>query len=170
MSSSPKWLPDPLCYSDYDGNWESFLKDVYEIFVRDFKANKVRFEGRTITFNSNLIKGKEEVFWHIIEREDKVSKSRIPDIKRSECINWIKPVIQNHKDDSVKVWKTKRRGEKRTFLWLEHLNYLVVLADKKQVAVLITAFHTDIGQYKKRLRREWKKHRKMQPPPKKDGA
>ena len=40
MNDHPDWLPDALQYSDFNGDWDRFLDEVYKIFECDFKKSR----------------------------------------------------------------------------------------------------------------------------------
>ncbi|MFC2033751.1 hypothetical protein ACFLUB_04480, partial [Chloroflexota bacterium] len=71
-----------------------------------------------------------------------------------ERIPWPRPIIEHSDDGAISIWKNKRRGQTRILIWLEKLDYIVILAEKSQVKVLITAFCTDIESQRNKLRKE----------------
>lgn len=165
MNNPPEWLPQALKYGEYKGNWYKFLADVYRIFERDFKQSRPNFEGYPVTHDSKIENGKEATFWHIVERTDPIAKERVPDIRRCERIPWPRPIIEHSTDIALSVWRNKRKREIRVLIWMENLDYIVILAEKPQERVLITAFCTDIKSQCHKLRKERDKYIQMQKPP-----
>lgn len=159
MTGRPRWLPKELRYSDYGGDWEKFLTDVYEIFKQDFKISPPSYEGLPIKYDLRIETDKEMGFWHIIQRQDYTEKERVPDLRRCERMPWPKPMIENTKDNYISVWentrkKPNRREQVRVLIWLEKFDYLVVLAKRPSEMILITAYCTDIKSQRKKIIKE----------------
>jgi len=159
MSDAPEWLPEALRYSDFNGDWDKFLAAVYGIFERDFKKSRPRYEGRPVTYDSSLEDGKEAAFWHIIQG------GREPDLRRCERIPWPRPMIEHPADAALSIWKNERKNQTRVLIWLEELDYIVVLTERPRVMVLVTAYCTDIKSQREKLRKERDEYYEMQKPP-----
>jgi hypothetical protein len=167
IMAKPAWLPDELTY---DGNWEEFIECVYQVFKKDFMQTQPSYQGYIVTCDTKIIDGKEVGFWHIVQREDYKLKERLPDLRRCCRISWPKPIIENNLDPALSVWCVYRKKpgsprQKRVLIWLEELDYLVVLAERKHVIVLVTAYCTDIESHKNKLRKERDAYYEMQKPP-----
>ncbi len=155
----PAWLPHPLCYDEFGGNWEDFLNAVYSVFVRDFKLSKPTFGILPVCIDRSIENGKEVIFWHIIQKDDIAEGGRVPDIRRCEHICWPRPIIEHSKDAVVSMWEDKRKKrtggrETRILIWLETFDYLIVLAKRSSFALLVTAFCVEHDAYREKLRRE----------------
>jgi len=160
--TQPSWLPDILRYSDFDGDWERFLDAVYQIFVRDFKQSRPSYGGRSVTYDSRMEQGKEAAFWHITSSIDPNTQDRVPDFRRCERIPWPKPMIEHPNDDALAVWKNKRKRDTRVLLWLEKLDYLVVLKESSRTVVIVTAYYTDRKHTRTKLRKERERYLEIQ--------
>jgi hypothetical protein len=154
MSNVPDWLPEALRYSDFKGDWDRFLARVYEIFEHAFKKNRPRYEGFPIDYDSRIEEGKEVAFWHVTSSIDSVTKERVPDLRRCERIPWPRPMIEHSPDEHLSVWKNKRGAKTRILLWLEKLDYLVVLQQGPNTVILVTAYCTDRDHTRRKLRKE----------------
>jgi len=159
MKSRPPWLPKELQYADYNGDWDKFLEVVYRIFEHDFKSSCPTYKGFPLVYDSKLESGKEVAFWHLIQRHDCRAQDRVPDLRRCERIPWPNPIIEHSSDRAVSVWKNKRKKPNRglrtsVLLWLEKLDYLVVLGERPQKMVLVTAYCTDIKSQREKLVKE----------------
>jgi len=130
MSKPPDWLPEALSYNDFGGDYEKFLATVYEIFERDFKYSRPNYRGKPLIYDSTIEDGKEVTFWHVTTSTDDATGERLPDFRRSECISWLRPIIEHPDDKALKVLRNKRGWETRVLLWLEELDFLVVLREK----------------------------------------
>ena len=143
-----------MSYGDYNGDWERFLTEIYSIFVRDFKQSNPRYQGLKLIFDSRLENDKEMAFWHLIQREDRGVKDRLLELRRCERIPWPKPIIEHPSENCISVWENSRKRQNRILLWLEELDYLVVLGKRPKEIVLITAYCTDVESQRRKLFRE----------------
>jgi len=156
VSSPPNWLPEALRYSDFNGEWDRFLVKVYEIFERDFKKSRPSYRGFPLDYDSKIEDGKEAVFWHLTSQYDEKTGNREMDLRRCERIPWPSPIIEHSQDKKLSVWKNKRGKEIRILLWLEGMDYLVVLKESRNTVILLTAYCTDRDHTRNKLRSERK--------------
>jgi hypothetical protein len=168
--TNPSWLPDALRYADFNGEWDRFLDTVYQIFERDFKKSKPVFQNYPVTHDSRIEDGKEAVFWHITCRDDSRTGDRELDIRRCERIPWPRPMIEHPTDTAISIWKNERKKtntqrQTRILIWLEDLDYIVILSERPKTMVFVTAYCTDIASQKERLKKERDEYYKMQKPP-----
>lgn len=68
------------------------------------------------------------------------------DPRRAERLPWCGLTISNSKDPFVTVWDYMEGGGRiRTYIWLETLDYVVILEKRRQrigtIAFLVTAYH-----------------------------
>ena len=166
--TKPSWLPEALVYNDFKGDWDKFLTTVYQIFERDFKNSKPTYQALPVNYDARIEDGKEAVFWHLICRDDYRTKKRELDLRRCERIPWPRPIIEHPSDLAISTWKSERQRETRVLIWMEALDYLVVLAERPRSVILVTAFCTDIKSHKEKLIKEREKYYKMQKPPESD--
>lgn len=147
LKNKPDWLPEMI---SIDGSWEEILERLYNIFRIDFIEGKPKLGDKPVFWDRTVEEGNkyERGFWHLIEREDKVTKERSFDPRRAERLSWCAPSIKNCKDDFIKMWEYKEAKNKvNIYLWLEQFDYVVIFQKKKfkigLVAFLITAFYVD---------------------------
>lgn len=156
MSNHPDWVPHALKYSDFNGKWDEFLTTVYRIFERDFKQSTPTYREYPVTYDSRIQDGKEAVFWHLTSQYDEKTRNREMDLRRCERIPWPSPIIEHSQDKQLSVWKNKRGKEIRILLWLEGMDYLVVLKESRNTVILLTAYCTDRDHTRNKLRSERK--------------
>jgi hypothetical protein len=168
MSSRPSWLPAEM---DLRGEWSQILSRLYAVFDADFRKGKPRFRGLEVWWDRRILPGEqyEEGFWHLISRKNTRSGERLPDLARARRLTWCAPTILNADDSALKVWDypeaenpdgTARKT--RTYLWLEDLDYVVVLEKLSgrragsvlDVAFLVTAFVVDYERKRRQLRQK----------------
>ncbi len=139
--AQPEWLPDLELLEFFGGNWARYEEALYQFFLDDFVRDTMYYHGiRVATKRHPEFKGKSATFWHITS-EGVVESERTPDLRRCERIRWPKPLIENCDEPEVKVWQEMRNNEPRIHLWLEEMDYLLVLAVRNGYYVLWTAFH-----------------------------
>ena len=150
MDEHPDWLPDLV---EFEGDWNTFVDDVYERFCNDLVHNKAMFQGHRVSVRRvPESQGKGFGFWHCVSeggRED----ARVPDLDRCRRIGWIRAIIENHADHQVEHWTNQRRGETNHQLWYDE-QYLIVLAERNGYYLLKTAYLTEREHTRKKLRRE----------------
>lgn len=140
----PSWLPEPLNLDP----WQiDTYEKLYKIFCLDFKSsNTLYFKKEKIiifSYNHHLLDGKEKVFWHITNREDKAYSDRLPDLRRAERINWIRPIIENYTSSDIYCFDFTESSQKiNTYLWLYKHDFVVILQRlNRENYTIITAFY-----------------------------
>lgn len=128
---------------------------IFQQTSRDFQGAPIWWSRRLSPHGSY-----EEGFWHLISREEARTGERRFDPRRAERLPWCGPVISNADDPAVLVWDfVEGHGRLRTYLWLEHLDYLVILESKQMrigmVMFLVTAHHVDNKATRRSLRRKY---------------
>ena len=165
MSDPPEWLPEPLGYNDFGGDWNKFLAAVYSIFERDFKQSKLNYGGLPVSYDSEIENGKEAAFWHVTTSTDASTQERVPDLRRCERISWLRPIIEHSDDKALKVWREERRRGIRIHLWLEEFDHVVVLKEGPRAIALVTAFCVDSNHMRRNLKKRWEEFSGKQTPP-----
>jgi hypothetical protein len=166
MSPFPAWLPRPLCYDEYQGDWAGFLRDAYAVFEEDFKGEPPLYEGRWVRYERSIKRDWEEGFWHISSEKNPDTGERELKIGRCETIPWVRPIIMNSHDPAVLVWPEPYGPILRPHLWLRDPGYLVVLEPfEKTEFILVTAHPVEYPHTKRGLAKRYERHLKMQAPP-----
>lgn len=153
----PAWLP-PL--QTLTGELQQDLATLHGIFSADFTHSRPGFLGMPVEWRQTLVSGTiyEDAFWHIVTRDSPQAGVRVFDRLRAERLPWCAAVLRNATDQAVKVWDfRKTRRIVRTYAWLEHHDYVVVL-EKRMIktrpsAFLITAYHVDGTRSRNQLQR-----------------
>lgn len=151
------FLPDSILFSDFGGDWPSFIEEVYSEFKKNFIDSKPQYLGKNVDIiHQTIFDGKERSFWHIVSEGNCCDKDRTPDIRRCEKVTHVRPLIE-HTDNSCQhylVWQKfhDKTSKNRIYLWCVLDNLLVVLEDRKSHYKLITAFvvkEYNVAYYKK---------------------
>ena len=150
-------LPDLF---PFHGNWEKYVEELYEIYMREIVSGDLKFKGLPVRCRYHPeTKGKGYGFWHVIQ-EGRIEEERLPDFRRCERIRWISWLIRNaEKDSRISWWQNKRGSDKRVVIWIEDKDFVVILAKRSGYYLLITAYTVSPRRkkaFKKERDRYWK--------------
>ena len=147
--------PDLLLLEDFNGDWNTYVDELYRIFMTEVTLGGLRFRNRKVNCRrKEETFGRWASFWHLTQHGP-VEEDRLPDLRRCERIRWVRWTIETalacpHIDE----WQNRRGEETSTLLWYRE-EYLVVLAERKDYWLLKTAYCTDPSHRgTSRLRRE----------------
>jgi hypothetical protein len=154
---TPAWLPRLL---DTDGDWQAVVARLYAAFCADFGAGNLTLNGLPVGCDMRHCEdGKEEAFWHLITGLDRDSGQRLFESERARRLLWCGAVIRNPGDGAVLQWQYREKGALRTYLWLQHEDYVVVLqgapSRRPQRYILLTAFHLSGESQRRNMRRRY---------------
>jgi len=137
---------------------------LYGIFQKDFVLSKPRYDGHDVWHfrgREDFEDGKEKVFWHLTSRVSKPKPvprrkrkfaaqirqqaQRLPDLRRSERLPWVRPMIENPDQPEVLAWDYKEGdGTIRTYVWLKDHDFVVIMKKYRNGSRrLITSFYVD---------------------------
>ena len=157
----PPWLPE---MESVEGSADEILRRLFERFLADFGAKACIFQGLPVGWNSAkiVISGQtfDRGFWHLVSREDQKARVRKFDPRRAERLAWCAPLLTNAHHESVLVWQYREgHGRLRTYVWLRHWAYVIVLeaitTPAGEVMQLVTAFHVDGRATERGFRRKY---------------
>lgn len=160
MSNTPDWLPALVRFSEYGGDWNSYIEAVYGHFKAAFVDSTPMFLGKRVGLKRHpMLDNKEAVFWHMTS-EGKEEAERTPDLRRCERVCWLRPTIEHCDDGAVRWWRNKRGGDRRVVLWLFEHDYVVVLAERGQYCLLWTAYCVSSEHTRRKLLNEYEGYKK----------
>ena len=147
----------PLLIQENNEKFSDYEERIYSEFKSSFDYISLNF-----TFNEKIIKfrylpiidGKEEVFWHIITTDN--SGKRIKDTDRYSRIRWAEYLLfycYENNDECSKVWIRKKR--RRIHIWCTSLDYLVVLEERNDYILFITAYPVNRQHTREKLLSEY---------------
>jgi len=153
-------FPDLIYLHDYAGNFQAYFSAVYAVFENDFIRSQPRYEGLKVAVRKYPeADGLHRTFYHIThEGEDE--NNRQPDIRRMERIRYPKFVIEQNQHPEILIWKNRRGKEERILLFNENENYIVVLTERKEFYLFITAYVVDTEHRKRSLLKEYEAYKK----------
>ncbi|WP_215731674.1 hypothetical protein [Methylomicrobium agile] len=155
MYQLPGWLPPMFEMSPWS---EALMESLYALFKRDFIDNPANYSGYPIWFFPQKDRDKEEIFWHLVEREDPPkSGNRFPDFRRSERLPWARPMLNNLPEPEVLHWDYEEGNKDiRTYVWLKDHDYLIVMKKYKNgQRRLITAYYVNYDNARIKLLKKY---------------
>lgn len=156
MSNNMKLVfPNLIYLNNFNGNFQAFLNAVYLIFETDFIKTQPKYEGLKVAVRKYPeVGGLHRTFYHIThEGEDE--QNRTPDIRRMERIRFPRFFIDNNTHPEILIWKNTRNRDERVLLFNENENYIVVLTERKEFYLFITAYYVETEHRKRALLKEY---------------
>lgn len=170
----PDWLPELLMIDPWTGHTYEML---YRVFCRDIRDGSLHYDGHRIWFFPEKSDGKEEIFWHLTSRENKPKPiprrkqhlyrtgqthepetvERVPDFRRCERLNWVKPLVEHAVEPEVMAWDYEEGdGTIKTYVWIKDQDFVVIMKKYPDGARrLITSFYVDSEYTKKDFERKY---------------
>ena len=130
----------------FEGDWNDFIARAYLVFKKDFIESSPRIHGVYVSVNRTKNDGSpmEEGFWHLVTREDKKLKERLPDFPRAERVSWVRPIVENYSAIEIERWRyLEGSGQVRHYLYVRAADYLVILEERPKSYFLVTGFYVD---------------------------
>jgi hypothetical protein len=152
--SGPNWLPNlfvvnPWTHDTYDA--------LYQLFRDDFVESQIDYQGYSVWFFPEMEDGREKVFWHLTSRVDNETGDRLPDLRRSERLPWVRPMLENHLHPEVLAWDHEEGdGSIKTYVWLKDFDFVVIMKKfPDRTRRLITSFWLEYPNAKKKLMKKY---------------
>ena len=152
--SYPEWLQELFQVTPWQH--DTFDK-LYQLFEQNFKASQPVYDGHTVWFFPEMEDGKEKIFWHLTSRDDKEAGDRLPDLRRSERLPWVRQMLRHSYKPEILAWDhAEGDGTVKTYVWLENYDFVVIMkryADGRRR--LVTSFWVEYGNTKDKLRKKY---------------
>jgi len=164
---STDWLPPLITLGSCSGDWTRYVEEVYAQFKRDFIDSRPVYQGTRLGLRKHpVVQGKETTFWHLIS-EGENEEERTPDLRRCECIAWVRPIIeQAGKRKDIKIWKQERSGKTNIAIALDDFSYIVFLGERTSdtgiYLIPLTAYPVERQKRRDKYRKEWEEYERKQ--------
>lgn len=148
MRCFPEQLVEMHSYESY----LDYFNRLYCIFQNEI-LNKLYINDKPVKVREFPPEGldREEAFYHLTctDYSGKLDY-RYPDFHRSKRIKLIKPIVENFQEcpsceqsdcHSILLWEKTVKRKTRLHLYLEEMDYIVVLEERNNYYLLITAFY-----------------------------
>ncbi|MDV3807033.1 hypothetical protein CMU35_18055 [Elizabethkingia anophelis] len=148
-------FPALIPFGEYGGVFSAYFDAVYSVFHNDFIKSQPIYEGIKVSVRKYPeVDGMHRTFYHIThEGEDEANRQ--PDFRRMERIRFPKFVIENCEHEEILIWKNIRGKDERTVLFNESENYIVILTDRGEYYMFITAYYIETEHRKRKLLKEY---------------
>lgn len=142
-------LSSLLCrHAGFQGDIDDYIELLYNHFCNDFITNQPYLGSKPVDFTNKkkAYKDKEETFWKLVSADQKVvyhrpqNNDRLLFYPRAERIRWVKEIIDNFPDDTIRFWDVNMDQEIRHHLWYKD-EYIVVVGEKRGYFYLVTGFY-----------------------------
>lgn len=150
----PAWLPDMFPVNPWTaGTYE----DLYQVFCRELKDSHPSYRGAEVWFFLDMDDGKEQLFWHLTSRDDKETNERLPDLRRSERLPWVRPMIDQPNQPEVLDWDSEEAdGTIKTYVWLRDYDFVVIMKKyPDENRRLITSFWIEYGNTRRKMQKKY---------------
>jgi hypothetical protein len=151
---------------DYPSRGE-FLDAILKLFISDFVTNTTKFRSQKIVLKkrpTNWLDGIEYdwTFHHIITKENQNNDDiREFSQDRAERIKFPKFYIDNHQSSlsNYKIWSRTKNNETKYYISDTNYDYLVILSQRKNYIMLLSAFPIETNHYKYKLKKEYEQYK-----------
>lgn len=156
MTAHPIWLPLMFPMSPWS---DAVMEELYAIFRHNFIDSSASYRGYGVWFFPEKDRGKENIFWHLVERDDKTIGERLPDFRRSERLTWARPMLDNLGQPEILDWDYEEgNGGIHTYVWLKDFDYLIVMKKYPNgQRRLITAYYLDYENTRRKLLKKYER-------------
>lgn len=151
---APAWLPSMMVVSPWT---DTTFDTLYALFRHDFLDSPANYCSHPVWCFKDMDRGKQTIFWHLTERDDKVLGGRVADPRRAERLPWARPMLDHAADPTILHWDYEE-GDKtiKTYVWLQDFDFVVIMKRmQNQSRRLITSFYVDYNNKRRDLQRKY---------------
>lgn len=165
-------LPDP--HSMAHEALDEYIENLYQLFLTNLVSHPLHWknDGLLVSLRKHPeIEGRHAVFWHIISGGRGPEESRQVEPQRCIRICWIRELIEIFnvefpKEREIRWWIDKKRTSKsRYVITRPEFDYIVVVEQRSNYALLITAYYAEYEHRRRKLKREHDDFWQQQEPP-----
>lgn len=154
MAHYPLWLPDLFPVNPWS---HDTYEKLYLVFYNDLIASHPVYQGLPVWVFPEMEHGKEKIFWHLTTRQDCKAGERLPDLRRSERLPWIRSMLDHPTYPQILAWDHDE-GDRtvKTYVWLEEYDFVVIMKkypDGRRR--LITSFWVEYPNMREKLRKKY---------------
>ena len=149
-------MPPITCLEDFGGDVHAFLEAIHAIFISSMRPNPpLTLWGKRVGIRREpAYDGKWFTFWHVVS-EGKIEEERIPNLRRWERVAWPAMLIRGADAGATKVWRETRGADQRILIATDEFDYLVVLSERADHFLLITAYPIEFQHHRDKQQRAW---------------
>ncbi len=167
MNYCPK-LKNIISLNEFNGDFNFYNNYLYQIFKSELYNNKLYYKKKSVALKRYPEdNGKEFSFLHLTCKDFKNTRNeedRLPDLRRCERIHWIKPGIEvNHlkecNQNCFLTYVKKYKNRDRYHLLNTEDRYMIILEDREDYFLLITAFYIDHDNILEKKLRDFERYK-----------
>ena len=154
---------------------DEYLDALYQTFLSDLVRSNLYWKTpatRISLRRQPIIEGRHAIFWHIVSGGSDIETEREHDEERCVRIGWIRPILeqfnQDFPDEQLVHWwispDPRWRG-RRYGLASDDYDYVVFIEERRDYALLISAYYVDRQRRRDRFRDEHDGFWEKQEPP-----
>lgn len=153
-------FPDLIFLEDFNGNFQDYIDNVYEVFKNDFLKTSPTFSGVKVSApRYPEVDGRSRTFYHITHEGDD-EQNRTPDVRRMERIKFPKFKITHYPHPELLVWEKTIGRDTRIHILNEAESYLLVLNKRPDYLMLWTAFYIEHNHTLRKKLKEYETYKK----------
>lgn len=144
-------LPDLI---ETNGEWPDVCARLYARFCEIFKCvPRKTVIGKPLVFDERrLDSDKEEGFWHVVTKGK--GENRLFDSRRARRIGWLEMILDGTAPGVSRFSYLEGDGTKKLYFWIEEEDYVLILAERDSVVVLVTAYYVEHEWTRKDFRKK----------------
>ncbi|MGI1828105.1 hypothetical protein [Ligilactobacillus salivarius] len=139
----------------------SYIDSLYDYYLRNIKLG-LQFRGKRVTCKKYPeYEGRDDAFNHLTTKDFHDDNDREIDLRRCERLKWIKPgMMGDHQGKNCFLeYEKVVRGKKRIHLLNQYDRYMIVLEDRGDYVLLVTAYYIQYDNTLKKKVLEYHKFR-----------
>lgn len=117
------------------------------------------------------IDGRQAIFWHIISGGSRSENSRQIEMQRCIRLRWVRILVETFNTEfpdeiEIRWWiDNKRTSRPRYILTRPEFDYIVVIEQRRDYALLVTAYYAEHEHRRRKLQKEHDEFWQKQEPP-----
>lgn len=153
---------------------DNYVEILYQKFLDDlvFRDLPWKKDGLQVSLRRHPeIDGRHAIFWHIISGGTGSEQSRSLEPGRCARIHWIRILVEIFNSEfpeekEIRWWIDNKRASKpRYVITRPEFDYIVVIEQRVDYALLVTAYYAEQEHRRRKLKREHDKFWIQQEPP-----
>ena len=153
---------------------DEYIERLYELFLSDLISRPLRWmnTGMTVSLRRHPeVEGRHAVFWHIVTGGTGNEATRRIELQRCVRLRWVRILIEIFNsefpnEEQIRWWVDKSRSSKpRYVITRPDFDYVVVVEERIEYALLITAYYVEHQRRRRTLKREHDEYWEQQEPP-----
>jgi len=153
---------------------DEYIDELYQLFLSDLVYHPLPWknEGMRVSLRKRpMIDGRHAIFWHIISGGSGSENSRRIEMQRCIRLRWVRILVETFNTEfpdeiEIRWWvDNKRASQPRYVLTRPEFDYIVVIEQRRDYALLVTAYYAEYEHRRRKLKKEHDGFWQKQEPP-----